>query len=90
MEQITSFMREQERSRPQSNNNPNGVVIPPDPVNDNAVFFASVDPALREQLLMEATPEVLATLPPEMRAEAENIRQRQISMMLEQEEREEY
>ena len=53
--------------RPQNNQgDPNQPVQPPvnDPISDNAAFFASVDPTLRAQLLMEATPEVLATLPP--------------------------
>ena len=54
-------MREQEQMRAnnQINSNNQGSSL-----NDNAAFFASVDPALRAQLLLEATPEVLATLPP--------------------------
>lgn len=61
MQQITQYMREQEQMRAQNqiNGGNQGSSL-----NDNAAFFASVDPALRAQLLLEATPEVLATLPP--------------------------
>jgi len=74
-------MRQQEQMRAQQNqgnneggeggeggNNANNPPRPSDPMSENAALFASMDPALRSQLLLEATPEVLATLPPEMRA----------------------
>ncbi len=58
-------MREQEQMRPQNQiHDGNGGNTQASSLNDNAAFFASVDPALRAQLLLEATPEVLATLPP--------------------------
>lgn len=37
-------------------------------MNENAAFIASLDPQLRAQTLMEATPQFLMNLPPAMRA----------------------
>lgn len=61
MEQITQYLRDQEQMRAQNQNNNGNPQA--SSLNDNAAFFASVDPSLRAQLLLEATPEVLATLP---------------------------
>ena len=52
-------------------------------------FISSLDPQLRIQTLIEAGPEFLMTLPPEMRAEAENHRQRMIGRIIENDEYEE-
>lgn len=46
---------------------------------DTASFFATLDPSLRETLLLEQDDETLSTLPPELVAEARNIRSRTYS-----------
>lgn len=46
---------------------------------DTAFFFATLDPSLRETLLLEQDDESLSTLPPELIAEAQNIRSRTYS-----------
>lgn len=38
---------------------------------DNASFLASLPPDLREEILLQATDEILATLPPNLVAEAQ-------------------
>ena len=43
---------------------------------DNAAFIASLAPSVREEVLLDATQEFIATLPEIQRAEAEVIRQR--------------
>ena len=57
-----------------------------DIMNENVAFISSLDPQLRMQTLIEAGPEFLMTLPPEMRAEAENHRQRMIGRIIENDE----
>ena len=48
---------------------------------DNATLFATLDPETRAQLLLEMDDESLATLPPEMVAEARTLRDRQHMQM---------
>ena len=49
---------------------------PPQQEIDNATFLASLLPELREEVLLTASPEFLETLPPEIIAEAQNLRDR--------------
>ncbi len=60
-----------------------------DGLSDNSVFVLSLDTGLRAQVLLDATPEFLASLTPELRAEAEQARQRQLQRIVEEEELEE-
>lgn len=51
-------------------------------MNEHVALLASIeDPALREEMLAEAPPEMLAALPAEMQAEAEMIRQRRLRQL---------
>lgn len=55
--------------------NPLASSAPADPAQaadmDNASFLASLPPDLREEILLQATDEILATLPPNLVAEAQ-------------------
>jgi hypothetical protein len=62
---------------------------PGDLLSENVAFLASLDPQTRAQVLLEATPEFLATLPSNIREEAERHRNLQINRIIEEEEIEE-
>lgn len=57
------------------------LVDPVRPENENQMFLESLEPALREEILLEATPDFLATLSADLRAEAEMIRERRARRM---------
>lgn len=87
----------QAASRPPAQNNPNPNPNPnastgpavTDLQSDNVAFLASLDVLTRAQVLIEATPEFLSTLPANIREEAENYRHQQINRIIEEEEIEE-
>ena len=66
-EQLLQFMSQQGGTinRRTSANNPNQG--PPDQTSENVAFLESLDMQTRAQVLVEATPEFLATLPPNIR-----------------------
>lgn len=70
-------------------NNPGNVPAVTDLASDNVAFLASLDMQTRAQVLVEATPEFLSTLPANIRQEAENYRHQQINRIIEEEEIEE-
>ncbi len=57
------------------------IMDPVRPENENQMFLESLEPALREEILLEATPDFLATLSADLRAEAEMIRERRARRM---------
>jgi len=63
------------RSQEATNNAPGGVAAGPAEM-DNASFFATLTPELRQEMLMTASDVVLQQLPPEMVAEAHVLRAR--------------
>jgi hypothetical protein len=92
-EQLMHFISQQNQAlnRPNQAENPNNANNPnsngnnpvADLQNDNVAFLASLDIHTRAQVLIEATPEFLRTLPANIRAEAENYRHQQVNRMVE-------
>ena len=70
-ENLRNEVMEQELARAQALNNQ-----PAQPEIDNATFLASLLPELREEVLLTASAEFLETLPPEIIAEAQTLRDR--------------
>ena len=55
---------------------------PEDMANETAAFFASLPPSLRRQVLADADESVMATLPNDLRQEANDIRQERAQMII--------
>ena len=75
MQQIAHERRRQEREQARRRNATSGAPARPDDM-DPATFFATLDPALRSQLLMEVDDEGLGALPPQLQAEARWMKRR--------------
>jgi hypothetical protein len=56
MEQIQSYMAQQNALNNNRPPNPSQQTNPPDILSENVAFLASLDPATRAQVLIEATP----------------------------------
>lgn len=54
-------------------------------MSQNVAFLDSLDPHTRAQVLLEATPDFLQSLPPNIREEAERHRSLQINRIIEEE-----
>lgn len=85
-EQLMHLMSQQQAN---SNRNPGQNNSAQEQQNENLAFIASLDPQTRAQVLMEATPEFLLTLPATFREEAERYRHQHINNLIEEEEIEE-
>lgn len=82
-QQNHSQNRASSQSQNENNPNPNNNVPVVDQANENVAFLASLDIHTRAQVLIEATPEFLSTLPVNIREEAENYRHQQINRIIE-------
>jgi uncharacterized protein (DUF1499 family) len=80
MHLISQQNNAQNRARNEAPNTGNVVV---DQQNENLAFLASLDMQTRAQVLIEAAPEFLNSLPPSIRQEAENYRHQQINRIIE-------
>ena len=66
-EQLMTFMAQQGASLNPRGSNNNRPVEPTDLASENVLFLESLDQQTRAQVLLEATPQFLASLPPNIR-----------------------
>ena len=87
-QQLMTFMAQQTanltRQNQGGNNNNPQPNQPQDIQSQNLAFLDSLDPHTRSQVLLEATPEFLATLPPQVREEVERQRSQNLNRIIEE------